>query len=313
MRAAWLRRFGGPEVLRVEATPDPEPGDGQVLIAVERTSLTFVETQVRAGRAPFPVHLPMIPGNGVGGTVTAAGRGVDDALVGRRVVTTTGGSGGHAELVVVDADQPIAVPDDLSLDDATALLADGRTAMMLLDAAPVGPGDRVAVLAAAGGLGTLLVQEAVAAGAEVVGVVGGDNRARLVEELGAAAADHARSAWQRHLGQPDVVFDGVGGPLAREVFHAMGPGGRIVSYGMASGQWAGLEASALAERQVTSIDSPAPSPEEARELSRRALHAARHGRLRPVVGQRFPLEESARAHETMEARVTLGKTILTVG
>ena len=313
MRAVWLRRFGGPEVLRVEGTTDPEPGAGQVLIDIERTSLTFVETQVRAGRAPFPVELPIIPGNGVGGMVIAAGPGADDALVGQRVVTTTGGSGGHAELVLVDANLPIVVPDGLSLDDATALLADGRTAMMLLDAVPVGSGDRVAVLAAAGGLGTLLLQGALAAGADVVGVAGGDRKTRLVEALGAAAADHTRSDWQQPLGMPDVVFDGVGGSLARLAFATMRPGGRIVSYGMASGEWAGLEPSVLAERQVTSIGLPAPSPEQARELSRRALDAANDGRLAPVVGQRFPLDGIARAHEAVEARATLGKTLLTVG
>ena len=100
MRAVWLTRFGDPSVLVAGDAPDPVPGPGQVLVDVEYANITFVETQVRAGRPPHPSMAPELPailGNGVGGLVAATGAGVDPAVRGTRVITTTGGSGGYAE------------------------------------------------------------------------------------------------------------------------------------------------------------------------------------------------------------------------
>lgn len=95
MRAVWLREFGGPEVLVPGTAPDPAPGPGQVLVDVAHANITFVETMFRAsGFGPFDDDLPVIPGNGVGGTITALGPGADPALAGRVVLTTTGGTGG---------------------------------------------------------------------------------------------------------------------------------------------------------------------------------------------------------------------------
>src|SRR5690606_20369425 len=118
MRAVWLRRFGGPEVLVAEDTPDPEPGPGQALIDVAYANITFIETQFRARGFGSYGEPPMILGNGVGGVVAAVGPDVDTELVGRRVVTSTGGSGGYAERVAVDADGLITVPDGVALDTA---------------------------------------------------------------------------------------------------------------------------------------------------------------------------------------------------
>ncbi|NED53577.1 NADPH:quinone reductase, partial [Micromonospora aurantiaca] len=149
MRAVWLREFGGPEVLVLGTAPDPSPGPGQVLVDVAHANITFVETMFRAsGFGPFGAELPVIPGNGVGGTITALGPDVDPALAGRVVVTATGGTGAYAERVVVDQGAPVAVPPGLALDAAVALMADGRTALMLARAAGLRPGDRVLVEAA---------------------------------------------------------------------------------------------------------------------------------------------------------------------
>jgi NADPH:quinone reductase len=304
MRAVWLREFGGPEVLVAGEAPDPAPGPGQVLVDVAFANITFVETQMRAGLpGPLKPELPMIPGNGVGGVAA-----------GRRVVTSTGGSGGYAERVAVEAGGLVDVPDGLALDAAVALLADGRTATMLVRAAGVGAGDSVLVEAAAGGVGSLLVQLARAAGATVVAAAGGERKLALARELGAAAAvDYREAGWTDGVGEVDIVFDGVGGAIARAAFGLLGRGGRMLSYGLASGEWADVAEAEAAARGVTLVRPARPTPEEQRELARSALAEAAAGRLRPVIGQRFPLERAADAHAAIEARATIGKTLLEVG
>ncbi|MEU8800294.1 zinc-binding dehydrogenase [Spirillospora sp. NPDC048819] len=313
MRAVWLKEFGGPEMLVPGEAPDPVPGAGQALIAVEFVNITFVETQMRAGAAPFPMkEPPVILGNGVGGVVTAVGPGADGGLVGRRVVSATGGSGAYAEMVAVDAAGVLEVPDAVALDDAVALLADGRTAVMMLRAVEPKPGERVLVEAAAGGVGTLFVQLAKAAGAVVVAAVGGSHKAELPMRLGAdEAVDYRESGWTEKAGQVDVVLDGVGGDVAREAFTLLREGGRMISFGLASGEWANIPEEDAAARGVTLVQATA-TPEELREFTQTALAEAAAGRLRPVIGQRFPLDGAADAHAAIQSRATVGKTLLEV-
>ncbi|MGI8335620.1 zinc-binding dehydrogenase [Actinomadura scrupuli] len=317
MRAVWLKEFGGPEVLVAADAPDPVAGPGQVVVEVVFANITFVETQVRGGNGPFTVALPMIPGNGVGGVVTAAGAGAGEELLGRRVVGSTGGSGGYAERAAVDAGGLFEVPEGLELDAAVALLADGRTATMLVRAAAVREGDRVLVEAAAGGVGTLLVQLAKAAGARVVAAAGGARKTEVARGLGAdVVVDYREPGWEGRVraaaGGVDVVFDGVGGALGRSAFGLLDRGGRMLSYGLASGSWAGIAEEAAAERGVTLV-RPGATPEEMRAFTRSALAEGAAGRLRPVIGQRFPLERAAEAHAAIESRATVGKTLLEVG
>ncbi|MBM0239964.1 zinc-binding dehydrogenase [Micromonospora sp. ATA32] len=317
MRAVWLREFGGPEVLVPGPAPDPVPGPGQVLIEVVHANLTFVETMFRAtGFGPFTAAPPLIPGNGVGGLIGAVGPDVEPGLVGRRVVSGTGGSGGYAERVVVDRTAVTEVPDGLALDHAVALLADGRTASMLIHSAGTRAGERILVEAAAGGVGTLLVQLAVAASARVVAAAGGPRKLALLRDLGAdVVVDYREPEWAERVraatGGVDVVFDGVGGAIAREAFELLDPGGRMVSFGLASGAWADVSAEAAAGREVTLV-RPAPTPAELRAFTERALAEGAAGRLRPVIGQRFPLERAAEAHAAIESRATIGKTLLDV-
>lgn len=327
MRAVLLREYGPPERLEPVELPDPVAGPDEVLIDVELANVTFVETQIRAGRPPAPSmlrDLPVVLGNGVGGTVD-----------GRRVVSSLGGSGGYAERVAVPAGAPIDVPDGVSMADAVALLADGRTALMMLRAAEVRPGETVLVEAAAGGVGSLLLQLARGAGARVVAAAGGDRKVELARSLGAdLAVDYTRAGWgegvrewARHavdagagreggagddLGAVDVVFDGVGGEIARAAFALLRPGGRMASFGMASGEFAGVSEEQAAERGVTLVLGGPPDPERLRALAREALAEAAAGRLRPVIGQTFPLERASEAHAAIEARSTLGKTLLVV-
>ena len=317
MRAVWLRETGGPEKLVPGEAPDPVAGPGEVLIDVELANVTFVETQVRAGTAPFSLELPAIPGNGVGGVVAEVGPGADAGLAGRRVVSSLGGSGGYAERAVAAAAAAIEVPAGLGLDAALALLADGRTAMSLVRAAAPRAGERVLVEAAAGGVGSLLVQLSAARGADVVAAAGGERKLELARELGArVAVDYREPDWAERVrearGGVDVVFDGVGGEVAQTAFELLAAGGRMVSFGLASGQWAQLSEEEVAARGVSLVRPGRPTPEEQRELTESALAEAAAGRLRPVIGQRFPLERAADAHAAIESRATVGKTLLEV-
>ena len=320
MRAVWLSEFGPPEALIPGEAPDPVAGAGQVVVAVEFANITFVETQVRAGRAPFPLPpgaLPMIPGNGVGGVVAEVGSGVDASLAGRRVVTSTGGRGGYAELAAVDAGNLVEVPPGIELDQAVALLADGRTAVALTRMARIAPDERVLVLAAAGGVGSLLVQLASSAGATVLAAAGGAGKLRLAAELGAeVTVDYRSPDWGGSIkaatGGVDIVFDGVGGAAGRAAFELLAPGGRMLSFGLASGEFTQVSDDEARARSVTlSRGAPVP-PDELVKLTAAALDLAAAGQLKATIGQRFPLADAAAAHRAIESRATLGKTLLEV-
>jgi NADPH2:quinone reductase len=320
MRAIVMREFGPPEVLTPADVAEPVAGPRQALIAVELANITFVETQVRAGRPPHPAMapgLPVIPGNGVGGVVIGAGPGVDAALLGARVVSATGGSGGYAERVAVPAAGLIAVPDCLGMAEAVALLADGRTALALSRAAAPAAGERVLVMAAAGGVGSLLTQLARGRGALVVGAAGGAGKVAVARELGAAlAVDYSNPDWadrvHAEVGGVDVVFDGVSGPLGRAALDLVAPGGRVSIYGGSSGRFDWLSDDEAARRRLTVVRGAPMTPEDTVELSREAIAEAVAGRLRPRVWRTFPLEHAASAHAAMESREAIGKTLLRV-
>ena len=309
MRAVVMQEFGPPEVLEPAEVAEPEASPGEVIIEAEFANVTFVETQIRAGRAPHPSMLPALPvilGNGTGGTVA-----------GRPVVASLNGTGGYAERVAVDARRLIVVPDQVPLRDAVALLADGRTALSLTGRAGLQAGETVLVEAAAGGVGTLLVQLARRAGARVVALAGGPDKLALARDLGAdLTVDYRRDDWpdevRSAVGQVDLVFDGVGGEVGRAAFGLLGPGGRFYPFGMASGSFAPVTPELALEHEVTVLQGGPANAEEAAALSRAALAEAAAGRLRPVIGQEFGLASAAAAHTAIEARATTGKTLLTV-
>jgi NADPH2:quinone reductase len=315
-----MAEFGAPTVLVPGSAPDPEPGPGEVGIAVSVVGIAFIETRRRAGQS-FPPgdqpRLPMIPGNAVGGVVTAAGPGAPAELVGRRVVSSTGGCGAYAEQVAVAAAELIEVPDGLDLQAATALLADGCTAIGLARLAALAAGDRVLVEAAAGGVGSLLVQLAVGAGATVIGAASSQRKLELARELGAhAVVNYAAPGWTGQARQAaggvdvDVVFDGVGGTIGEAALALVGAGGRFVVHGLASGSFTDTAAAVERGVQVTGLRQWASLGMDNRDLTRLALAEAVAGRLRPIIGQTFPLEAAADAHAAIEARSTLGKTLL---
>lgn len=324
MRVVRATRFGGPEVLVRADVPEPVAGPGQVLVEVAAVDTIFLEMQLRSGAATqwFPVEPPYVPGGGIAGTVRAAGAGVDGSeWLGRRVIASLGLTGGYAELAVADVESVIPVPDGLAFTEAVALVHDGVTATALLDATEPKPGETVLIVGASGGMGTLLVQLARAAGARVVGTARGGRKAALVRELGAdVVVDTSAPGWvgnaREALGPAgaDVVLDGVGGEVGVAAFGLVADGGRFSAHGAPTGGFAEVDPAEAERRGVRllGIGDVQLAPEVYGRLAGRALADAAAGRLRPVIGGTFPLERAAEAHTAIEDRSLLGKVVLTV-
>lgn len=318
MHAIRLHAFGPAENLRHERTEDPEPGPGQVRIAVAAAGVHVIDTAIRAGdpKGPYALpDLPTIPGREVAGTVDAVGAGVGPQWLGRRVVAHLGMvPGGYAELAVTGTDKPHVLPDALDFATAVAMIGTGRTTLGILrQAGPLGPDDVVVVTAAAGGIGTLLVQAAHRAGAVVIGLAGGSAKAGRVLALGAdAAVDYSADGWPGHaraaLGGRTAtrVFDGVGGALAREAVALLGDGGRHLVYGWSSGE---PPQPGRGELLVGPPMLAAAGADGLRGLETAALAEAATRRLVPAL-QRFPLADAAAAHTALEGRRTMGKVVL---
>jgi NADPH2:quinone reductase len=318
MWAIRQHAFGGPEELQLERVPDPEPARGQVRIRVESAGVHLLDTSIRRGEpGPLPPpDLPMTPGREVAGIVGAVGSDVEPAWIGRRVVAHLGfASGGYAELAVAPATSLQRVADGLDADAAVAMIGTGRTTMLIIDLAAPSADDVMLVTAAAGGIGSLLVQAGRNAGATVVAAAGGAHKAALALSLGASVAvDYDRPGWVDQvriaLGRAPVttVYDGVGGAAGQAALGLLGRGGRFVMYGWAAGSPTELDDAVLARRAITVVRFQ--RPDDLRPLETRALAAAASGALVPVVGQPFALKDAADAHRAIEARATTGKTVL---
>jgi NADPH:quinone reductase-like Zn-dependent oxidoreductase len=321
MHAVRLHAFGPAENLRYEQAPDPVPGPGRLRIAVAAAGVHLLDAALRAGhRGPLPERpaLPTVPGREVAGVVDALGDGVDGLWLGRRVVAHLGfAPGGYAELAVTDVDRVHEIPRNLDFAAAVAMIGTGRTALGIVQFAEPGPDDVVVVPAAAGGIGTLLVQYAKNAGATVIGLAGGPEKTARVRANGAdLAVDYTDTAWpakvRADLGarRASIVYDGVGGEAARQAVALLGPGGRHLVFG-----WSAEGIGEGKGHLVEGVSQSVLGPEMLRRagglhaLELRALAEAAHGRLRPAV-TRFPLADAPAAHRALENRGTIGKVVL---
>ncbi len=316
-----IRRFGPPAVLEETTLADPTPQQGQVVVEIAAAGVNFVDVLTRAGRAPGgrSIPLPAVLGSEVGGVVLATDAGVDSPKVGSTVVAGTGGLGGYAQLARVPAAGAVLVPDGLDVEAAVALFVQGRTAIALARRAGITRGDRVLVLAAAGGVGSVVVQLATAEGAFVVGAASGQAKTDLVRQLGAdMAVDAGDERWpdivRAAVGEIDVVLDGVGGHVGRAAFELLAPRGRMVIFGFASGSVTAASLDEVLNRAVTVVGfgggKQFATPDEATGLANEVLRLAADGKVRPLIGQRFSLADAAAAHRAVESRVAVGKTLL---
>jgi NADPH2:quinone reductase len=311
-------------VLVAGEAPEPTAGPGQVVVDVSVAAIDFVQTQLRRGHSPGPPlpEPPYVPGASVAGQVRSVGPDVEQAWIGRRVVTHTASrDGAGAEQAVAMVDALIPVPSGVGLPEAAALLDDGSTASGLVEVARVGAGEWVLVEAAAGGVGSLLVQLALAAGARVVGAARGKRKLDLVTELGAeAVVDYSEPGWPELVREatggrgPDLVFDGVGGRIGREAFGTTARGGRFSVHGAASGAPTTIDADEARRSgvNVIGIEQLQQFGAGSRARVERLLAETAAGRVKPIIGRTFPLEQAAAAHAAIEARDVLGKTLLII-
>src|SRR5690349_7555023 len=228
--------FGPAENLRFEEVPDPEPATGQVRVTVAAAGVHLVDTTIRKGGFG-PVDFPMTPGREVAGVVTALGGGVEPEWLGRRVVAHLGqANGGYAELAVANVAALHALPDDVSFEAAVAMIGTGRTVVAVLDAARLTADDVVLVTSAVGGVGALFVQGARNVRARVIGLASGGKLDQVMDNGADAAIDYTRPGWADGLKDMTVVLDAVGGEVGETALRTLGPGGRQIIYGWASGE-----------------------------------------------------------------------------
>jgi NADPH2:quinone reductase len=313
MRAIQMSEYGGPEVLRLVDLPVPEPAEGEVLVRVARAGLNYADTHRRTNSYLAKDELPLVPGAEVAGVREDTGE---------RVVALCG-SGGYAEYATAPAALTFPIPE--GVDDATALalLLQGLTAWHLYrTCGRVQAGETVVVHAAAGGVGSLAVQLGKAMGAgRVIATASTPEKRALALELGAdAAVDGAPEGLRErlldaNLGEPvDVVFEMAGGAVFDESLAALAPFGRLVAYGIASGESNAVRSGDLMKtsRAVVGfwlmhcIGRPTMIDEALADLFDRVAR----GELRVVTGAAYPLADAPRAQEDLAGRRTTGKVTL---
>jgi NADPH:quinone reductase len=318
MYAVQLSSFGPSSNLVLTELPDPVPGPGQALISSVASGVHLIDISTREGEQWGAGGLPDLPavlGREVAGTVVAVGEGADPSWTGRSVAAYLGPvGGGYATLAVADLENVFPVPEGLDAAEAVAMVATGRTAVAILEAAAITADDTVLVLAATGGLGALLVQEAKALGATVIAAAGGPRKVGLAESLGPdLAVDYDATGWAKTVPKPPtVVLEGVGGELADAAVDLLHRGGRVVSYGWASGS-GHSRGGELEERGVLAPQVLGPAmanrPGGLRALQEQAMANLASGRWTPLV-TRFPLSRAAAAHDALTGRATTGKVVL---
>ncbi|MFE7315067.1 zinc-binding alcohol dehydrogenase family protein [Streptomyces sp. NPDC057555] len=312
MRAIVMREFGGPDVLRLEDVPEPEPRAGHARVDVTLAGVNYADVHVRGDTYLAPVELPYIPGNEVVGTLDG----------GRRVVGLTRG-GGYAEQALLHRRVTWDVPDAVSDEQAVALALQGNSAWHLLfTALRLTEGESVVVPAAAGGVGSLAVQLAARAGAKVVALAGSAAKRRLALDLGAHAAvdSTAEDLTERILdaagGPVETALEMTGGATFARTLAAVAPRGRLAVYGFAGGELASVSTRELMERSITVAGFWLPqlyADRTALPTSMRALFdAVADGSLRTLTGAAYALGEAAQAHRDLAARTPTGKLALDV-
>ena len=322
MQAIRVHEHGGPEVLRLEEIPDPQPGPGEVLIRVQAVGVNPVDTYVRSGGYARPPKLPYIPGGDAAGTVEAVGDGVRRFRAGDRVYRAgaSGGlmTGGYAELAVCLESQLHPLPEGLSFAQGAAVGVPYATAYRaLVHKAQARPGETVFVHGASGGVGLAAVQLAAARGIRVLGSASSERgRERVLAEGAEAVFDHSAPD------DVDQILEATGGEgpqvileMAADINLEKDLGliarfGRIVVVGCRGPREINARGAMVKDAQILGMALWNSTDEEMEEIHRALVAGLANGSLRPLVRREFPLAEAATAHEMVLQSGALGKIVL---
>jgi NADPH:quinone reductase len=325
MRAVVCKEFGPPRSLVVEEVPDPKVKPGHVLIDVHAAGVNFPDVLIIQDKYQFKPPLPFTPGGEIAGVVREVGEGVQDFAVGDRVLASTGW-GGFAEKLAIDRSRVFHIPDQMDFPAASALLMTyGTSHYALKDRARLQPGETLAVLGAAGGVGLAAVELGKQMGARVIACASTDEKIAVCREHGAdEGINYAREDLKERLkvlteGRgADVVYDPVGGPFSEPALRSTAWEGRFLVIGFAAGDIPRLPLNLTLLKGCSIVGvfwgaftgkEPARNRANIEELMQWYVD----GRIRPYVSATYPLEDVASALEAMERREVKGKVVLTTG
>ena len=319
--AIRIHAHGGPEVMRWDDVPTPEPGPAEALVHHTAVGLNYIDVYFRTGLYKIPT-LPAILGMEAAGTVRAVGADVQDVKVGDRVAYAAGPIGAYATDRVISADRLVKLPDGIDDQTAAAMMLQGLTAHYLLRRTyPVKAGDTVLVHAAAGGVGLILCQWAKHLGTTVIGVVSTEAKAELARAHGAAHVilghDRLAAEVKRITGgaMVPVVYDSVGKDTFGASLDCLAPLGLMVTYGNSSGPVPPVDLGVLSAKGSLFLTRPTLATYTASRHDLVAgaedlFDAVQSGAVKIRVNQTFALKDAAAAHTALEARQTTGSTVL---
>jgi len=320
IQAIRIHAPGGPEVMKWEEVPRPEPDPGEALIRQEAVGLNYIDVYFRSGLYKAPT-MPLVIGQEGAGAVVAVGPGVTNVKPGDRVAYA-GALGGYATERVIAADRLGKLPDGIDFKTAAAMMLQGMTAQYLIRRTyAVKAGDTIVVHAAAGGVGLILCQWARHLGATVIGVVSTEAKADLARSHGAThtVIGHGKlvAEVKRITGgaMVPVVYDSVGKDTWNASLDCLAPLGLMVSYGNASGPVPPVDIGILSAKGSLYLTRPSLATYTAKraDLERTAadlFDVVLKGAVRIEVNQTFPLKDAAAAHIALESRKTTGSTVL---
>lgn len=308
MKAIVIHGYGGPEVLKLEEVPRPEPKDNEVLIRVMAASINPVDVGIRKGYMAEMVgnRLPLIPGMDAAGVIEKTGNKVTKFKKGDPVFAffTLEGEGGYAEFVTATEDEIATKPETVDYAHAAAVGAAGSTAWeALVDTAKLSPGQTVLIHGGSGGVGHFAIQIAKSRGAKVL-ATGSSANQEFLKQIGAdVAIDYAKTKFEDVAKDVDVVLDSVGGDTLERSYGVVKKGGIIVSI-MDEPKRAALDAHGIRGESLICVPK-AGVLEKLAELMKTK-------KLTPVVSQTFPLTDVVKAQEQIATRHTRGKIVLEV-
>ncbi|CTQ32235.1 NAD(P)H-quinone oxidoreductase [Jannaschia rubra] len=321
MRVIEISKPGGPEVLTLAERPIPEPGPGEILIAVDHAGVNRPDVAQRAGTYDPPKDASDLPGLECSGTVKATGPDVSRWHAGDRVCALLPG-GGYAEYAICPADHALRVPDGLDMVQAAALPETYFTVWTnVFDRGGLKAGERFLVHGGTSGIGTTAIQLADALGARVFATAGSDEKVAICEKLGATGINYRTVAWEdvlRDAGGANLVLDMVGGDYIPRDLKALADDGRLVLIAAQGGPKAEVNFAQVMVRRLTITGStlrPRSVLDKARmaeSLRSKVWPLLDAGRVAPVMDRVFDLADAAKAHERMEAGDHIGKIVLKV-